>query len=214
MKLSKLNNNNRLLVVEKLKSLLNFDYNLVCENNEEDAYFKNEEFIKWLDSNDVEVKALPQSKRGSEGIAYFLDDKVVKISGDKIEASVAEKIKGHYDIAAVIDVLPLKNDKWAILQHFAPSKRGHETIDGLDYIMAFMDNHSKEIILQDIGALITSIISEFPEAEDVDLKGAIILLKKLYDITGFIHDDADPSNVGILNGNVVFTDLGPNRIAT
>jgi len=213
MKLNKLNANRQIItVIEKIKSLFGV-YDVICENNEEDYYFKNPKFIEWLNSNGVEVKGVPPSKKGSEGIAYFLDDKVVKISGDEIEASVANKIKGNYDVAAAIDVLPLGNNKWAILQHFASSSND-ELVEGLDYLMAFFDNHSKEVILNSTEDIIEQILIEFPDADTADLEGAITLVKRLYEKTGFIHDDAAPSNVGELNGNIVFTDLGPNRIAT
>ncbi len=37
------------------------------------------------------------------------------------------------------------------------------------------------------------------------------VLVKLYHATGFKHDDAGPSNIGMYKGKVVIPDLGPNE---
>jgi hypothetical protein len=213
MRLSRINRDSRIIVIiEGLKRLLNQD-GIICEDNPEDEYFKNPELREWLASHGIEVSEIPQSKRGSEGIVYFFGDKVVKISGDKTEAAIASKVKGNHDITAVIDLVPV-GDKFAILQHVVEFRPRHPTVEALDYLMAYFDDTSKEVLLQPTEEIIKGLYSNFPEAEGaVDLEGAINLLKMLYDATGFIHDDAAPSNVGLLNSKVVFTDLGPNRIA-
>lgn len=216
MKLSQLNptDNTYKIIAEHIKFLL-LSQNILSEKtgtNPEDKHFQDKKFIKWLDDNGITISSsIPPSASGSQGIVYFVGDKVIKISSDETEAKIAKIMKGDPVVAAV-DVTKT-GDKYAILQHAVKFDNKNPIIRALDCLMAYFDNHGKEVILTDKN-LASSVAEEFAgECEEDALKIAIAMIKRVYDKTGYIHDDAAPSNVGIHNGRAVFTDLGPNRIA-
>lgn len=217
MKLNNLNGSPELqFLIKELKNLILIPENVVSERtleNVEDKYFKSQDLLAWLKDHGISVTRIPDSRRGSQAVVYFLGDKVLKISDNQIEAKIASAMKGD-EVVAVIDVIDLGDGNYGILQDAVKidSRSTHGVTKALDCIMAYFDNHGKESLFDDDMA--KGVVSEFGgDCTLEDVKTGIEMLKDVYEKTGHIHDDAAPSNIGLRDGEVVFTDLGPNVTA-
>lgn len=212
MRLSQLHNTIKLSqLVFITKNLIAYTDGTIKERKEDD-YFKNKELLKWLKSHGINFVGVPESAEGSSGVVYFFKDKVLKISHDRTESIIANKLKGD-SIVSVVDVMKIDDNTWGILQDKVNFNNRHPVVVGLDVLMAYFDNHGKDVINEPTEDIVKGMRKEFPQYVDgADLETAVNMIKYVKNKTGYIHDDAAPSNVGILNGNAVFTDLGPNIV--
>lgn len=180
-------------------------------------------FYSWLRQNQVpfQLGTTPRFVDGGSGRAYFLGDKVVKFTRNRVEANVAKAAIGQDAPAAVIDVWRSPGEPlWAILQKYVNVNVEKELQIAADVATALMDdlkekdpsfthftdNQKKQLAkqaLQRYGkspSLLPYVVS------------AMTAINQLYFRTGFTHDDAGPTNIGrdMTTGNIVFHDLGPN----
>lgn len=183
---------------------------------------KNSPIYQWLNSHGIQHPPgfLPPYAQGGAGTCYFLNDKVVKMSANRVEANVAKMIAGRKDLPTVIlDVLKLSDNLYAILQEFVDTKNVPVEIkQAADYIAAGIideypdmtgfptDHDTQEKLCK--AALVEN-------GGDLKLMPSMLLMIKLlanlYSATGFKHDDATPTNLGLHQNKVVITDLGPNE---
>lgn len=213
MKLKHLNENKLIKIIESIKNfLINHHHHPINENNSTDIYFKDHKLLDWLFSHNLKVTKPPPSIKGSQGVVYFMGDKILKISKDPIEAKLANILKGD-DIVSIIDILRIDYNTWGILQKAVKFDKKHPIVLGLDYLMAYIDDKGHEGINKPKHEIIDYIHHKWgDETRQADLNTAIDMILHIKDKTGHTIDDAVPSNVGIHNGKVVFTDLGPNII--
>jgi len=174
----------------------------------------------WLASHGIEWSSnkLPKFKEGGSGRAYFVNDHVVKFTANKIEANVAYMASKYKSSPTpIIDVLPLGSTMYAILQHHVDMNVSKDIRDAADYITAIVDDHpdmegfpsdrkTQEQLSRAVLADYGGDIKLLPYMMTV-----LTALHGLYRITGFKHDDAGPTNVGMQQDKVVFPDLGPNE---
>lgn len=170
----------------------------------------------WLAKHSINWKGgVPPFKDGSQGRVYFLQRYVVKFSGDKVEAMVA-KLAAKSKVVAVIDVLEIDH-LFAVLQDFVDMEGTPQHIkDAADYLMVVIDNNqltSFPTSRLEQQKLVLPVLKKF--GNRMDLLPYVMLVMdahiKLFNRTGFFHNDAGPTNVAIHKGGVVFTDLGPNQ---
>ena len=187
-------------------------------------HWHSKEFIDWLQSNEIDhiQGDVPPYAEGGAGRAYFVDDKhVVKFTNDPMEANVAMMIKGSKDIPLVEDVLVLGGGSYAILNKrvMMGEELPKQVKDAADYMTLVIDDNPE---LKQGGfpadpevreALIREALAGEREDLVVPMMHVMEALDQLYRSTGYLHDDAGPSNVGIYGGKIVFPDLGPNQTA-
>lgn len=178
----------------------------------------------WLLKHGIKtpIGILPPFTQGGVGRAYFLKNHVVKFSANKVEANVAKMVAGRTDLPTIIiDVLPLNDGFYAILQNFANMTNISQQIKmGADYLTLVIDNMPEMVI----NGFPTNSIEQNKIAKiAVEKFGRnrteiipfmvmmMVVLNKLYKATGFIHTDAVPQNIGIYKGKFRIPDLGPNE---
>jgi len=179
-------------------------------------FWMDRQFLTWLKSHGVIPNKIPPDfKDGGTGRAYFIDSFVVKFTGDPIEAHVAQMVSGRSDLPApVIDIKPI-GKFFAILEHKVQMgiEIDKKIIDAADWVTVIVDKHpemngfsndlnEQRRLIEETGAP----ANLFPYMMMV--LGALALL---YNSTGFKHDDAGPTNIGMHQGKIVFPDLGPNQ---
>lgn len=183
-------------------------------------YWSDPRFLTWLSQNGVDAPdSMPDYKDGAAGRAYFIGEHVVKFTGNRVEAKIAQDVAGRTDLpTAVLAVLPLDN-LFAILQHRV--KMGDEIAKGIrdaaDWLGIIIDEKPElkgfpSDPQQQMG-LIQWLIKNFRAPTELIpfMKQVMTALASLYEGTGFKHDDAGPTNIGVHNNRVVFPDLGPNK---
>jgi len=179
--------------------------------------------LKWLSKHGIkhDPSELPSFAQGGVGRAYFIpgNNYVVKMSANRVEANVAKMVAGRDELpTVVIDVTYLDNGIYAILQHYVNTNPPKEIKDAADYLTTIIINNpnmqqfptnkkqqeemSKKA-LSEYGGGSTSLIPSMLLMMDV--------INQLYHATGFFHNDAGPTNVGIHQGKIVIPDLGPNE---
>lgn len=187
-------------------------------------------FFAWLSGIGIHAKAgmkLPDHADGGVGRAYFVGEpvKVVKFTSDANEYHIAGKVAGDLKgPARVIGVKDLGGSLFVIAQEYAavdknaPAKlrKAADFLQGgyidlhpeVEHSGLPRDERSKAAIAQ---SLSRTYGKGDPEIAAFIVK-LIDVLNALFDKTGFLHDDAGPSNVGIAqDGSVILSDLGPNR---
>lgn len=184
-------------------------------------YWKDPSFLEWLKSFGVEQPTeIPSYKDGGNGRAYFLDNLVVKFSSNPVEAHVAEMVAGRSDLPTpIIAVKPLSQGLFAILEHRVQmgdeiDKRIREAADWLTLVVdknPNMNGFPKDEKEQEDLVIRSTKGHTRPLQIMPYIKMVIEALSQLYHATGFKHDDAGPTNVGLHQGRVVFPDLGPNQ---
>lgn len=184
-------------------------------------YWSDPNFIMWLGRNGVshQLGNVPDFKDGSAGRAFLLEKNVVKFTGNAVEGNVAMMAAERPDLPTpVIAVLPI-GQFYAILEHRIPmgNALNKQLLQAADYVTVLLDTHPEAGIpskerqtqlcqktLQENGgdpALLTPMLI------------VLTALSHLYQGTGFRHDDAGPTNIGVHQNRVVFPDLGPNKTA-
>jgi hypothetical protein len=184
---------------------------------------QNAPFYSWLAQNQVSFQpgVLPRFVDGGSGRAYFLGDKVVKFTRNRVEANVAKAAIGQDAPAAVISVWRSPGEPlWAILQKYVNVNVEKELKDAADIATALMDDlrekdptfthftdNQKKQLAKKALQMYGKPISLLPY-----VVSAMNAINQLYFRTGFTHDDAGPTNIGrdMTTGNIVFHDLGPN----
>lgn len=180
----------------------------------------NSPLISLLRKHGIPIPSeVPQYVDGGAGRCYMLDDFVVKMSANRVEANVANMVanKDHLP-TPIIDVAYLGDNIYAILQHYVDVKNIPDEIkQAADFLTAVVDDYPE--------------MESFPEDKQeqqklcvkalLDNGGSLHLLPfmislmdnliQIYKETGFKHNDAGPTNIGMRNGQVVIPDLGPNQ---
>lgn len=187
-----------------------------------DAYWNTPELKSFLTKNNIPLpKGVPAFADGGVGRVYFLGKHVVKLSQNKVEANVAKMVANSPNLpTVVIDVQPIGNRVYAILQEYVNT----HTIDmrirvSADVAMTILDRNPqisqtgwpKDSVL---AKLSKDVLQHFNQSLDL-IPWILAVIKThnmLYHATGFFHDDAVGSNVGLHpKKGVVFPDLGPNQ---
>ncbi len=174
----------------------------------------------WLRSHGIEAApgVLPRYRDGGAGRAYFVGEYVVKFSANQVEANVAlMSVKDKTLHTPIIDVLPLNNGIYAILQHYVDMNASKDIKDAADFVTAIVDEYPDmegfPIDPTEQERLAREALRDNGGDERLIpyMMTVMTALAKLYNATGFKHDDAGPTNVGMHRGSVAFPDLGPNQ---
>lgn len=174
----------------------------------------------WLQSHGVPITpgVLPPFAQGGAGRAYFLGNNVVKMSANRVEANVAKMVAGRSDLPTpVIDVLYLDQNVYAILQHHVNTDIPREIAQAADLLTAAIDDHPEMQGWPNNKAEQETLCRETLQRNGGNaslLPYMLMLLEvllSLYQATGFKHDDAGPTNLGMHQGKIVIPDLGPNQ---
>ncbi len=187
-------------------------------------------FFKWLNSLGIQAKVgmkLPDYADGSIGRVYFVGEpvKVVKFTSDANEYYIASKLAGDLTgPARIISVKDLGENIFVIIQEYAAvDKNAPEKLKkAADYLQGgYIDMHP-EVETNGLprderskNAIAQSLAKKYGKG-DTEVAAFIIklidVLNALFDKTGFLHDDAGPSNVGLArDGSVILSDLGPSQ---
>jgi hypothetical protein len=192
------------------------------ENTEGFWLDANSPLHSWLKGHGVSYKhgILPRYSQGGAGRAYFLDDEehVVKMSANRVEANVADMVKGREDLPTnIIDVLYLGQEVYAILQYFVNVNLPQEIKDAADYLTMIVDDYPDMEGYPQTEAEQRQICTEILQNNGGDMSllphmmMILEVLIRLYNATGFKHDDAGPTNIAMHQGKLVMPDLGPNE---
>lgn len=179
------------------------------------------DFLNWLGSNGVEVSSgkVPPYAEGGVGRAYFLGDKVVKFTDNRVEANVANIVSGRRDLPTRVDsvykvpgapIYAILGDK---LNMNFPKTMGHAA----DVFMAYTDETGIESVpdseeeRQRMASMVASSFGE-PKHMIPYFRAIIDMHHAMYKGTGYFHTDAMPQNLGLdAEGNPVMVDLGPHK---
>jgi hypothetical protein len=108
------------------------------ENTEKFWTNQDSPLIPWLKKHSISVSSgVPSFAQGGSGRAYFLADKtyVVKMTANKVESNVANIVKSGPNLPTpVIDVLPLPEGFYAILQHYVDVNVPKHIKNAADYL--------------------------------------------------------------------------------
>jgi hypothetical protein len=187
-------------------------------------------FFSWLNSIGVRAKVgmkLPNYADGGVGRAYFVGTPqiVVKFTSDANEFHIASKLSGDlHGPARVIGVHDLGVGLFVIAQEYAAVDENApaKLKKAADYLQGgYIDEHP-EVETNGLPrdehtkhAIAASLAKKYGNS-DLEIVAYIVklidVLNALFDKTGFLHDDAGMSNVGVAqDGQVIISDLGPNR---
>lgn len=176
--------------------------------NAEDVYFKSPELLQFLDKHGITVSGVPNSVRGGRNVVYLFDDKVLKLTRDQNEATLASHLRGD-PITAVIDVEKI-GDIYGILQDRVEFDKNHPVAKGLDVMMAYLMNNGDEALDKPPKQIEKEALAELAHfgIKGADVATAAMMLQRVKAKTGVTLNDAVPDNVGIRDGKPVLTDLG------
>jgi hypothetical protein len=214
-------------VLSKVFSIQEDDRNRESKQDTERFWRGDDSFYQWLQKNGVNFNAgqVPSFAEGGVGRAYFVGDKVIKFTKNRVEANVAKAAMGQQDSpTAIIDVwrAPGGAPLWAILQKYVNVDVEKELKTAADIATAVMDELRAKnpnftnfpTDQRQLKKLATDAAREYkqPAAVIPYIISAMNAINQLYFKTGFTHDDAGPTNIGrdMTTGNIVFHDLGPN----
>ena len=184
----------------------------------------NDPFYVWLKQNQVPFQPgkIPTFADGGSGRAYFLGNKVVKFTRNRVEANVAKAAIGQDAPTAAISIwrAPGGEPLWAILQKYVNVNVEEELKDAADIASTVLDDlrekntnftHFNTKQMQKLAIDACNKYSK-PMTLVPYIVSAMNAINQLYFRTGFTHDDLDPSNIArdFDTGNIVFHDLGPN----
>lgn len=181
----------------------------------------NSPLYNWLEIYKIKISRgkIPPFSEGGSGRVYFLEKHVVKMSANRVEANVANMVSGRTDLpSSVIGVKYLGDNIYAILENYVETKKIPPYIkEAADYVMVMIDENPNmeglPVNKKDQKKLSETTLKT--NGGNIGLLPYMITiidkLNKLYKATGFWHDDAGSSNIGIFKGKLVFPDLGPNE---
>lgn len=218
------NDKNKLIArVRKVSNILS-DIFSEAKNISENKAKSNElfydlSFIRWLRSHGLAMQTgkVPYYREGGTARAYFIGDKVVKITNNRVEANVAHLAKKYGNPNTVAIDVKKFDDYYAILM----PKVEMDNLDmsykkAADLLTVYIDSDefkefpTDEAEQRDICQRIADEYGEDPTMVSY-MVDVMKILRKLYDDTGFVHTDVTPTNVGSYQGRVVIPDLGPNQ---
>jgi len=183
----------------------------------EENIWSNKELNNWLRLHGIEITEKPSFKKGGSGIAYFLpNNKVLKFTEDAVEANIAKMIINTKIGKNIIDVKKIGN-KYAILQSKLDTENAPEDIKlAADLVTVMIDEYDLTEFPEDKNILVdmsNNILEKFNMPKKL-LKNMLIIIKLIEDLykkTGFFHNDAGPSNIGVKGNKTYIFDLGPNK---
>ena len=177
--------------------------------------------ISWLKGMGIPMpKELPPTfADGGAGRCYFLINHVVKMSANRVEANVAEMLAGRDDVPApIVAVKYLDSGIYAILQHYVDTVGvPKEMRNAADLMMVMLDDNPEMESYPASESERKNLCIKTIKDNDSDMSllphmmTMMDALDSLYKATGFRHDDAGPTNIGMHKGKVVIPDLGPNE---
>jgi len=185
-----------------------------------DRYFSDPEFISWAESHGVELVPgkVPYFREGGTARAYFIDNLVIKITNNRVEANVAYLAKQQKNTNTVaMDIKKLDGGYYAILMPAVDMQNVDKQYKkASDYLTLLIDDDDFNGFPSDVAVqskICDDIIKDNRLEESLKpyMMDMLKILRKLYDDTGFIHTDATPTNIGMYKGEVVIPDLGPNQ---
>jgi len=171
----------------------------------ENIWKNDKKFHQWLSSHGVKSnpKEFPPHADGGVGRVYFLDDKIVKFTGDQLEAFIAKLSINMNAPVEIIDVYKI-GPIWAILQNLADTQNVPQQIKmAADIVTGIIDDYPG--------------MDKFPDATSSKQKMAAEAIKKygekpflipyivkimevlnrFYMATGHLPDDAGPTNIAL-----------------
>lgn len=191
------------------------------DNTKQYWLLPNSPLLNWLKQHGVEVTPnyIPKYVDGGAGRVYFLNNqKVVKMTANRVEANVAAMVSNRSDIPTpIIDTIYLGDNLYAILQHWVNTNVSNELKQAADYLTVLIDDHPEmdgfPTNKRQQEKLCIETLNKYKGNKELLPYMMIIMdvLSKLYNTTGYKHDDAGPTNIGIHQGKVVIPDLGPNE---
>jgi hypothetical protein len=183
-------------------------------------YWSDPKFIMWLKSKGIshQLGVVPDFKDGGAGRAYMLDRHVVKFTGNAVEGNIAMMAAGNTKLPTPVIAVWPAGQFYAILEHKISMGEAlnNQLLQAADYVTVLLDDHPGAIPPQEQQAeLCQSTLEENGGDPNLVTPMLIVLsaLSSLYQGTGFKHDDAGPTNIGVHQNRVVFPDLGPNQTA-
>lgn len=198
-----------------------YDENITESKFRSDEMFYDLSFLRWLKSYGIEIRTgqVPFYREGGTARAYFMGDKVVKLTINRVEANVAYLAKKRGNPNTVTLAVKKFGDYYAILMPIVDMeglssdyKRAADLltvfIDDDDFSEIPKDSAEQWRICQDIADEYGDDPSIVPFMIDI-----MNILRQLYDDTGFVHTDVTPTNIGQYQGRLVIPDLGPNQPA-
>lgn len=178
-------------------------------------------FIHWLKQHGVETQVGQVPKKfsdGGVGRAYFVGNKVVKFTNNRVEGNVANMVAGNNNTPTrIIGVYRFKpKPLWAILQKKIKMNLPKMIAKASDVLMAYVDESGISEFPKDAKSrmeIAKNAVEIFEESDELIpfILEIIETLDNLYRNTGFFHDDAVPQNLGMDDDKVVIPDLGPNQ---
>jgi len=179
--------------------------------------WKNKKIRSWLHSHGIEILNTPSFAQGGSGIAYFLPkEMVVKVTDDIVEANIAKMLINSNIENNLIDVFNF-NNYYLILQHKLDTTNIPKQMKtAADLVTVMIDEYELEEFPDNIEKTKQMCLKILKDnnfsIEYLDKMMIIIqILNKIYKSTGFFHDDAGPTNIGMKNGNTYVFDYGPNK---
>lgn len=205
--------------IQYLISKLSFipKFNERIESREVEHVWQNKTVKSWLHSHGIEISNTPSFAKGGSGIAYFLPkEMVVKVTDDIVEANIAKMLISSKFENNLIDVKKIDN-YYLILQHKLDTTNiSKEIKTAADLVTVMIDEYELEEFpndLEKIKQMCLKVLKDNNFSNKYLEKMMIIIqiLNKIYQQTGFFHDDAGPTNIGMKNGNTYVFDYGPNK---
>ena len=141
---------------------------------------------------------LQEIKSGGMGKAYMYPNYVIKMTSDQIEANIALMTTKFEEFPAIS--VKKKGTLYRIFQHRVQMVP-NDIKRSADKVMAILDKNPDFIQT----GLKTK---EYIDTSMIKVMNSIV---SLYEKTGFLHDDAGPTNIGFFRNQYVFFDLGPLR---
>ena len=185
-----------------------------------DRFFSDPKFINWARSHGVELTLgkVPYFREGGTARAYFIDNLVIKITNNRVEANVAYLAKQQKNTNTVaMDIQKLDGGSYAILMPAVDMQNVDKQYKkASDYLTLLIDDDGFTGFPADEATqskICDDIIRDQGLQDSLKpyMMNMLKILRKLYDDTGFIHTDATPTNIGLYKGEVVIPDLGPNQ---
>lgn len=184
-----------------------------------DHLFYNNLFLRWLRTFGIEISAgrAPNYKEGGTARVYFVKDKAIKITDNRVEVNVAKLALERKNPNVVVLGVKKFEDVYAIVMPYVDMKNIDKNYaKASDYLTTMIDDDDFEGFPAEENEQIKAcqkIINEYDLDEEIlpYMLNILKILRRLYDDTGFVHTDATPSNIGVYNKEIVIPDLGPNQ---
>ncbi len=222
MKLAKMSDSTMVATLKnRLKQFRNVLRGNITESKavNADYLFYDNLFLRWLRSFGIDISAgkAPSFKEGGTARVYFIGNKAVKITDNRVEVNVAKLALERKTPNVVVLGVKKFGDVYAIVMPVVDMKNIDKYyIKASDYLTLMIDDDDFEGFPAEESEqreACLKIIEENDLEEEIlpYMLNILKILRKLYDDTGFVHTDATPSNIGMYNKKLVIPDLGPNQ---